>query len=95
MISHIDLKSNCSEFVQCIELLLIAELMRLLQAALFLFLLVEELEGVVCCAVFCYQGILKEGTHTLVSSQIGPIAYSCHTVLEVSSKSKSSYAGFL
>lgn len=33
MISHIDLKSNCSEFVQCIEPLLIAELMRSLQAA--------------------------------------------------------------
>lgn len=67
IISHIDPKSKCSEFAQCIELPLIAvfphRLMRLLQPAVVLVLLVEEIEGLVCCwhclllrcDVFCFH----------------------------------------
>lgn len=85
IISHIDPKSKCSEFNKCIELALIAvfphRLMKLLQPAVVLVLLVEEIEGLVCCwhclllrCVLFSQGIVKEGTHMLVSSQIGLIA---------------------
>lgn len=64
IISHIDLnKSNWSEFVQCIELLLIAELMRLLQAALFLFYIGQRIrKHCLLCLVLSSRQILKEGT---------------------------------
>ncbi len=86
IISHIDPKSKCSEFAQCIELPLIAvfphRLMRLLQPAVVLVLLVEEIKGLVCCRHCCccvamcfvFTRDCKEGTHMLVSSQIGLIA---------------------